>query len=790
MQLGVILSRLFIQKPLVMVIALVFSSNAYASHSNSTDTNKDKEWNTWQHSSLTLSCAPKKTHATPKTAQASGEAKLPENVTRITADEAHGQTNVRHHANGNVIVERNNEILNADWVEYDQTQETVRAGDQFVLTRADGQTVRGKNLNYQLNEQSGQATHTEFVAEHEGKRLQGISEELNLHNKNQSSMKNVKFNTCNDGDHSWYIQASELKANQETGIGVAKNARLVFGGVPILYTPWADFPLHGNRKSGFLVPTAKVGTDGTELEVPYYLNLAPNYDATITPSVITARGAAIGGEMRYLEKKYSGSIKGRYMPNDRRSRFNNRYETKWQHLHYFHPQLSGGLDFNAVSDDDYYRDFYGRNDVAENVNLNQSAWLNHQKHVWGAPLNTHVLLQKHQTLSDAQGLKDKPYAMLPRVSTHWRKNITPKTEIQFNGQLTRFEHNTKPSGTRAVIYPSVKWNFSNHWGYIRPKIGVHASQYWLNAHHENVKKRRETRVLPIFNVDSGITFERNTQLFKQDYVQTLEPRLYYNFVPQQAQNHLPNFDSSVNAFSYEHLFRENIYSGHDRINSSNSLTFGVQSRFLNPETGAEQFRMGLAQKWYLNTDNVALNGRIENTPRKRSDIAAFVDGKIGKNWFVDSRLHFNEDARQTQHFDVGVRYNPQAGKVLSARFKYGRNEEIYTGYYDKLRHIDLAMQYPLKPNLYAVGRLNYSIKPNTALEQMFGLEYKNPCGCWSASVLAQRYVTGLNQHKNAIYFTLQLKDLSNLGNDPYETLRLGIPGYHKTNETSNNILIH
>lgn len=769
------MSRLFVSKPLVIVLSVAFSSSAYAA-----------SWHdSWSKSSLTSCHALQNTakrYAVPA-AKGSGGEKLPENVTRLTADQATGQTNAMHKAQGDVIVERNNETLNAEWVEYDQRTENVVAGDKFTLTRANGQTVQGEKLHYNLADKTGSAENSAFEAEHEGRRLQGVSGSLEMQDGQHSRMKDVKFNTCNAGDTSWYIQAAELKNNQQTGIGVAKHARLVLGGVPVLYTPWADFPTRGNRKSGLLVPTLSIGSDGTEIELPYYLNLAPNYDATITPGVITARGATLGGEFRYLNSKYSGSLKARYIPHDRRSQKNNRFEAKWQHSQQFAPNLQGGVDITQVSDDNYYRDFYGRYDVASSVNLNRSAWLNYQKNVWGEPVKARLLVQKYQTLADSSGNKDRPYALLPELSAKWQKNHKD-AQYDVTAQATRFEHDTKQSGVRAVLYPSVKWNFSNRWGYIRPKVGVHATQYWLDD-FSGSQARNETRVLPIANVDTGITLEREfTWRNNRRYVQTLEPRLFYNYVASKAQNHLPNFDSALTDFSYEQLFRENVYSGYDRINNSNSLAMGLQTRILDGNDGKEKIRAGIGQKLYFNTDSVVLNGALERTPRRRGDIAAFAGGQVHRNWYFDGNIHYNESAKQTQNWSTGIRYNPEAGKVLSARFKYGRNEEIYTGYYDKLKQIDLAMQYPLNPNLYAVGRLNYSLSPQTPLEQTFGLEYKNSCGCWSASLVAQRYITGLNEHKNAVYFTLQLKDLSSLGSDTYEKLRLGIPGYHKTNNVN------
>lgn len=769
-----ILPRLSAHTPLVLALGAVFSTAAAA---EGTATAADG----WSRSDLSCRAGAQSGDDLPP-AKGSGGAVLPENATRISAERIAGQTNVRARAEGDVIIERNDQTLNADWVDYDQQADVVRAGDSFTLTRGDGQTVRGKELHYDLSHESGRAADAQFAVEHESRRLQGVSAEMEMQDKNHYAMRGVKFNTCNPGDRSWYIQAAELKADRESGIGTARHARLVFGGVPVLYTPWADFPLNGNRKSGLLVPTIKIGSDGTELELPYYFNLAPNYDATLAPGIITARGATLGGEFRYLQDKYSGSLKAKYLPHDRRSPHRHRYEAEFAHLHRFNTDLSGGIDYRQVSDDDYYRDFYGRNEIAENVHLNRSAWLDYRRDLFGQPVQMRLSVQRYQTLSDAQGRKQRPYAILPRFSAAWQKNFG-LGQFNIDTQFTRFEHSELQSGSRLVIYPSWQWDFSRPWGYVRPKIGVHATRYWLNG-KDGYESRTFSRVLPLTNVDAGLAFERQTTLFGRSYLQTLEPRAFYNYIPAKSQNDLPNFDTSLNGFSYAQLFRENIYSGQDRINASNSLSVGLQSRLIDAATGAEQFRAGIGRKYYFRDDNVLLDGSIEHGRRWRSDIAAFAGGRIGDNWHADLSWHYNESAKATQRFDIGASYNPEPGKVISARFKYGAREEIYTGFYGKLKHIDFAAQWPINERLYAIGRFNYSLSPHTPLEQMAGLEYKSACGCWSVSVVGQRYVNGLNSRKNAFFVTLQLKDLSSLGKDPYEQLRLAIPGYSKTNEVN------
>ncbi len=248
----------------------------------------------------------------------SGEEALPQDYTRVIADKVAGQSKVAVRAEGDVIIERNQEVLNADWADYDQTSDTVRAGDRFKLYQ-DGSTVSGDTLVYNLKDNTGSSEYVRVDAEKDGRRLQSVSEKAEMKGKGLYKLINTKFNTCSPGDASWYIKAKSIETDQETGIGVAKDASLVFGGVPVLYTPWADFPLNGHRKSGLLVPTLATGSDGLELALPYYFNLAPNLDATFRPGIISSRGVQLGGQVRYLEPKFNGVIDGDWMPYDKKT---------------------------------------------------------------------------------------------------------------------------------------------------------------------------------------------------------------------------------------------------------------------------------------------------------------------------------------------------------------------------------------------------------------------------------------------------------------------------------------
>ena len=719
---------------------------------------------------------PEKTESAVK---GSGEGPVPENHTRIVADKVEGQSQVKVRAEGGVVVERNRATLNADWADYDQADETVTAGDRFAL-KQDGTLIQGETLTYNLARQTGEAHNVRMEDERDGRRLQSVSRTAEMAGEGHYKLTETQFNTCSTGDAGWYIKAASVEADQEQGVGVAKHASFVFGGVPLFYTPWADFPLNGNRKSGLLVPSLSTGSDGISLSVPYYFNLAPNFDATLSAGIIGARGAVFDGQFRYLRPDYSGQSDLTWMPHDKKSGMSNRYQAKWQHKHKISETTQAGVDFNGVSDSGYYRDFYGSEEIASNINLNRQVWLDYSGKAAGGILNVGLSAQKFQTLANQNGYKDEPYALMPRLSAEWRKN-TGSAQVGVSAQFTRFSHNSRQDGSRLVVYPGVKWEFGSSRGYIRPKLGLHATYYSLNR-FDGKEPRRVSRVLPIVNIDSGATFERSTRLFGGEVLQTLEPRLFYNYIPAKSQNDLPNFDSSENSFGYGQLFRENLYYGNDRINAANSLSAAVQSRILDNATGEERFRAGIGQKFYFKNDAVMLDGSIGRNPRNRSDWVAFASGGIGGRFTLDSSIHYNQNDKRAENYTVGISYLPEPGKVLNARYKYGRNEKIYlqadgSYFYDKLSQLDLSAQWPLTRNLSAVARYNYGFEAKKPIEMLAGAEYRSSCGCWSAGMYAQRYVTGENTYKNAVFLTLQLKDLSNIGRVPKGTMDIAVPGY-------------
>lgn len=706
-----------------------------------------------------------------------GEALLPD-YTRLTADKAAGQTHNRARAEGDVILERNTQVLNAEWVDVDLVNNVTRAGDQFTLSdSANNSNISGEELVYNMDTRQGEAQRSRFETNQEDRRIQGVSEKMSMLGDNRYQLQDAKINTCDPGDDSWHIRASQVTTDYNKNVGVARNAALVFKGVPLLYTPWMDFPLNGNRKSGLLLPSIKTGSNGFELETPYYFNLAPNYDATVAPHLMTDRGLAISGEFRYLQPDYQGRLYGKWLPDDRKDDENNRYELTWQHQQRFTKNLSGGVDFNQVSDDDYVRDFGSRADVQQSNHLNRQTWVDYNNEVWDGEFLARLQVQKYQTLQNNQRTIDVPYQIMPRLSATYLKDFDPyHATLNVFGQFTNFEHHSKQAGQRAVLYPSLGFDFSRPWGYVRPKIGVHATHY--NLEDDPTKHDGSiSRTLPIFSVDSGLTFDRPYTFGGRDYIQTLEPRLFYTYIPSKDQSRFPNFDTTEDSLTYESLFRENRFSGQDRVNAANQVTSALMTRFLETQTGKERFRAGVGQRFYFRDDDVDLHGNMYKREEGKSDIFVFGGGQIHEKLYGESQWHYNQNLAETESFSIGAKYEHAPGRNISARYRYDREAEIYSDHFDRSEQIDIGAQWAVNQNYSLVARQYYSLSEQRPLDQLFGVEYKSDCGCWNASVVAQHYVSDLNQSKNAVFFQLQLRNLSNLGNNPVEVLRDSIPSY-------------
>lgn len=712
-------------------------------------------------------------------------------------------------ASGNAIVRKDNQTFTGDVIEYDIQNDEMRA-EGNVTIKSDGIELKGPKLKIQLTDSLGEmnnvamtVTNTQNnapIPQNDSELLSDnaaiisdpkryVEDNLAYSNKpapfhfesarmsadkvlfegqNKKRLQGASFTTCPADSNAWYIKAHDLEINESSQTATAKNAYVQFKGVPILYTPWLSFSYNSQRESGFLAPTiGATSKSGFEVSVPYYWNIRPDMDATITTRYLSKRGTQLQGEYRYLGENYSGIDYLEYLNKDSVTG-ENRYYANLKHIHTFNSRWSGGFNYEKVSDDKYFSELTTHIVSTSLVNLQQQAYLNYNDDVW----SFNGTVQKYQTLDGISF----PYQKLPQLTL-----IGYKEWQGFTGELTtQYTNFTKDitatkvaNGNRLIAYPSISYPMTNSFGYITPKIGVHSSYYSLSDNVPTAggpQYNDLSRTLPIVSLDSGIYLDRETKLFDTSFTQTLEPRMYYVYIPYQDQSKFPVFDTALSDLNQTSLFAENQFVGADRINNANQVTLALTTRLINSETGIERLSATVGQRYSYEDNKVTLPNVAINT-RRNSDVLVGVTARLSNKLNLDSFMEIDPDQSRTTRANFLVRYNPEPGKTFNAGYRYTQGN---------LEQINISGQWPLGNGWYGIGRYNYSIKDNKTVESLAGLEYDG--GCWQLRSVFQTVQTATANANTAFFLQLDLGGLASIGSNPFKILRRDIRGYVDTNQ--------
>lgn len=593
----------------------------------------------------------------------------------------------------------------------------------------------------------------------------GDAQMLYFEGDSKKRLVKARYTTCSADSDDWYIKSGQIKIDDETKTARATHSTVEFKGVPILYTPWINFPYANQRKSGLLAPTWGTTTkSGFELLAPFYWNISPNMDATIAARVLTKRGVQAQGEFRYLEENYSGMDSIEYLPSDNMTQ-KDRYFAKIKHQQNFGNGWSAGVDAATVSDDQYFSDLSTHIITTSQVNLLQQANLNYSGSTW----QFGALAQKYQTLDKAS----YPYQRLPQITLNGAKDWDWGT-TRIQNQIVQFEADQNStlavkSATRFNTYPSISVPISRSYGYVTPKFGVNYTSYNLNDMTGNSYDKTADRTLPIFSVDSGLFFERDTKVINHKYTQTLEPRLFYVYIPYQDQSRLPVFDTGLMDLNMGTLFTENQYSGLDRINNANQISYSLTSRMIDGETGEQRLAASVGQRFYFDDEKVTLNPTDVPRSGNSSDILAAGTARLRNKWSLDAAWQYNTDSSETIKANIGARYNPEPGKILNLSYRFTK---------DTLEQINVSSQWPLGRGYYGLGRVNYSIFDGKTVEALAGIEYD--AGCWQSRFVIQRVQTATAQANYAMFFQLELGGIASIGSSPLTLINRNIPGYRSS----------
>lgn len=711
---------------------------------------------------------------------------------------------------GSAEVRRIDSVVKGDRIDYQRETGQANVQGHGMIMR-DGSIVTGPELSFNVNSDTGQVNDPNFWLGAQGGA--GKASRADILSRSKMRLADVTYSGCPCPDPAWYITSSRVDLNFDENEGVARNGVLFFKGVPILASPYLSFPITKERKSGFLLPTYGVSSNsGFEFSLPYYFNLAPNYDMTLTPRYLAKRGVQLGGEFRYLGRSYTGQLAGTYLHNDHMTG-RNRWSYAVQHSQGLGGGFSASYDVQGVSDDNYFRDFstFGLNQATTTYlpRVATLGWSGYK--YWSARLQAFA----YQTLQDETGFYQlPPYDKLPELYVRGARYNWGGFDVASDNYATKFRspvyrgniydhpsfadawgRHTVPDGDRFTSYNTIAYPIVKPGWYITPKAGVHLSQYNTDWYSYKLPQdpfsgrpfgavKSESRVVPILSLDSGMTFERSTTLFGNNSIQTLEPRAYYLYVPYRDQSQLPVYDTGIASFNFSQAFDENIFSGGwDRIANANQMTLGLTTRWLDEKTGFERLSLSAAQRLYFDDQLVTLPGQ---SPRlnKKSDYLVGANAALTDTLNVRFDAQFNPESRERNRMTAGLRWKPKRLASLSLAYRYERDPRAVVDPDFVLspsdnrtkEQVTLSGQWPLTSKVYAMGRVDYSLQEKRSTQSIIGLEYKGDC-CWAARTVFQRYAVSAGNVNTAVFFQLELLGLGSLGTDPLGLLGRTIPTY-------------
>ncbi|MDP2004698.1 MAG: LPS assembly protein LptD [Rubrivivax sp.] len=708
----------------------------------------------------------------------------------LQADSIRSQPDLETVAEGRVEFRRGGTVIKADRLAYDTTQDLATAKGQVRVSRG-AALYTGPELQLRVQRFEGFFLEPRFEFFELG--AGGRAERIDFLDSARSQATRAEYTSCpRDGpeEPAWLLRTDSVSLDLEKNEGVAEGAVLRFLGVPILALPSLSFPLSDARKSGWLPPS--INTDnrsGVELSMPWYWNIAPQRDATLTPRLITRRGFGLDTEFRYLEPSDEGAVNFDWLPNDRLTG-RAREALQWSHL----GQLATGTRYSAdlvrVSDDEWWKDFpnAGRSLTARLLPARLA--LEHPFAAGPGEGLVYARALQWQVLQASDEIVVSPYERTPQVGVRLggeRNGWQAAAEAEYN----RF---TLPRGSDArasrldgerlhlLGHVSHAWREPGWW--VVPRLSLNAAAYRQAG-------QRAQRTIPTLSVDAGLELERRTEAFGRALQQTLEPRLLYVRTPYRAQSQLPNYDAAAKDFNFVSIYTDNQFSGVDRVNDAHQLTAGVTTRFVDAISGAEVLRLGLVQRVLFRNQQVTAkaDGTPDGVPLEQrfSDALLLGSTSVFPAWTLDAAVQYSPDLQRSVRSIIGARYSPGPLRTLSTTYRLARglNEQVEVGWQWPVYGTGRAARSgqadgACKGTWYSVGRVNYSLKDSRVTDSVLGLEYD--AGCWIGRFVAERLSTGRSEATTRLMLQLELVGLSRIGSNPLRVLKDNIPGYRLLRE--------
>ena len=690
-----------------------------------------------------------------------------------------GRTDRETTLQGDAEIRRGSTVIRADRLtRYDAEDDVIAVGN--VRLSREGQIFTGPQLQIGLDSLEGVFESPRYQLPATGG--SGSASRVDFLNRDQLLLTEATYSTCKPEDPDWYLKADKLLIDRAQDEGIAKSAVLYFKDVPIFAASTLGFPLADERRSGFLAPTfSQASTTGTEIMVPYYLNLAPNRDMVLSTNYSVRRGLQFSGNARLIDGNPGqppialGTTLFEVTPYDLAAD-RSRWMINSSYVNNNYLGWTGGYTFRAVSDDNYFVDYSKSILQSADRSLLRNAFIGRQFGNW----TVRASVTDYQNILDARN--SPPYNRMPQLLIVNQQRDLKGFDVGVLSDTNDFRSSLANSaqGWRSNLAPTVSYPMLGPAWFITPRATVRATAYRLDA---NPQGPNDINIaVPTMSVDSGLIFERNASFGGRNVIQTLEPRLFYVYTPYRDQSRLPNFDTAQADLNLSTLFNENVYVGGDRVADANQLTAAALTRIINPETGIESLRLGVAERFYFTPQRVTLPGQVlpYNAAPSHSDLLMLASGNLGGGHTIDAGVQFSVAERSMPRMGASWRWWPSYDRLVNVALRY--KEFDYS-------QIDASWRWPVSRRWNSVGRANYSVLreqydtttgTNVAvqpqlLEGLLGLEYQEDC--WTLRFVVQRFLTATSTSTSAIFVQLELGGLGRFGLDPFDILRRNIPGY-------------
>ncbi|EPF75363.1 LPS-assembly protein LptD [Acinetobacter indicus] len=719
-----------------------------------------------------------------------------EATSTVTADYGHYNPNGDSVLEGNVVIDQQGRQIRADKITIDQTQTYASAEGRVQMAQA-GLLAQSDQINYNLKTQQGDLHNSFYIAEEQ--HAHGMAEKIARTSTNTLVLNNATYSTCPpEQAPTWKIQADEIKLNQETGRGETRGTKLYVKDVPVLAVPYFNFPIDDRRTTGILTPSFGFTNDGgVELAVPVYLNLAPNYDATVTPRYIGDRGPMLEGEFRYLTENFGqGQIWGGYLASDNKYNDEDRKDFHFLHNWQINEQFNTNLEYNYASDKDYFADLNNNPNSRTDLNLRRAWELNYRNGIPG--LRAQLKVEDFQTLDPTIPDEDRPYARLPQFLLNYKTGNPQGFQIEFNHDTAYFKkdinnleasatdlNSYEPSGTRIYNDFKVRYNYRNPWSFVIPEVSLRNVNTFFDKDTQNALNQfdssSETKsvTVPQFTLDAGLTFEKEGR-----FLQTITPRAFYAYAPYQKQDGHPNFDSATASINYDQLFSPYRFYGHDRLEDNNFLSLGL-SYSLFDEVGLERIRASLGQSFFFEDRRVTLENTADSfDTESRTGPVVSLASQLTENLNIGANAAWMSDGDNAQR-DLHLFYTGEQGNLYNVGYINRRHILNRQDHYDQ---VVASFIQPVYNNWRILGHAQYDLDNSVAREYLLGVNYES-C-CWGISVYGRSYYNDLDdvsdhnvKPKRAIMAELNLKGLGSFNNKLASLLENRILGFNRTNQT-------